>query len=89
MSNRWGEFKAEAGNAALVAGYILIHTIICSIIICCMWGLEHLILLLWSGREPSLGGVQLHTVILTGELVVLVVFLAGAIISVAKVLWRQ
>jgi hypothetical protein len=88
MPTRWEQFQDEAGKTAFVVGLIALHTVICGVIIFCMWTMQHLILLLWGGQEPVLADVPLHTIILGGELAVLLAFLIIAVISTTMVLWR-
>jgi hypothetical protein len=63
MPNHWERIKGKLWKAALAVVVVVLHTVVSGVIICCMWGMEHLILILWSVQEnePSLAGVSLHT----------------------------
>jgi hypothetical protein len=67
---------------------VLLHTLVSGVIILCMWATERLILLLWGGQEPVILGVHLHTIMLSAEVTVLLVFLVTAAISAALTFWR-
>lgn len=82
----WGAKELrKAGRAVTI---VVLHTIVSAVIILCMWLMERLILLLWSGKEPVFLGVELHTIVLGAEVAVLLTFLASATISAARTFWR-
>jgi hypothetical protein len=80
--------RIELSKALYAIVVVLLHTLVSGVIIACMWLMERFVLLLWGGNEPRIFGVHLHVIMLTGEVAVLLTFLAVAAISAAKAFWR-
>jgi hypothetical protein len=83
----WGlqEPLVKAVRAAFI---VVLHTAVVTVIISCMWLVEHLIIWLWASGEPMFLGVPLHEITQGAELIVLFVFLGSGTFSAALAFWR-
>lgn len=75
-------------NALLAIVVVLCHLLVLIVILGAMKLSEYLIGVLWPNGDPKVMGVQVHEIVQTAEVVVLIVFLFVAAMSAALRFWR-